>query len=115
MKTRSGTASPFDVDFMYASHYTYLYIVSFRPALLFNAFYPLLQHLFGWGQQAHFKARSKTPPPIVMKDIVVHPMQMAQALEMGASATVLIACVVRLASGSLSSGVSIPHPTVFID
>lgn len=50
-----------------------------------------------------------------MKDIVVHPMQMAQALEMGASATVLIACVVRLASGSLSSGVSIPHPTVFID
>lgn len=87
----------------------------FGPALIFNAFYPLLQHPPRWSQQAHFKARSKTPPPIVMKDIVVHPIQMAQALEMGASATVLIACVVRrLASESLSAGLSTPHPVVFI-
>ncbi|CAM9666966.1 unnamed protein product [Ascophyllum nodosum] len=45
------------------------------------------------GVLAHFKARGKNPPPIVMKDVIVHPMQMAQALEKGAAATVLIACV----------------------
>ncbi|CAN0249720.1 unnamed protein product [Laminaria digitata] len=44
---------------------------------------------------AHFKKLGKTPPPVIMKDIIVHPMQMAQALEKGAAATVLIACVVR--------------------
>eukprot|EP00904_Undaria_pinnatifida_P007686 jgi/Undpi1/4047/HiC_scaffold_16.g07414.m1 len=42
---------------------------------------------------AHFKKLGKPPPPVVMKDIIVHPMQMAQALEKGAAATVLIACV----------------------
>lgn len=30
-----------------------------------------------------------------MKDVIVHPIQMALALEKGAAATVLIACVVR--------------------
>lgn len=30
-----------------------------------------------------------------MKDMIVHPIQMAQALEKGAAGTVLIACVVR--------------------
>ncbi|CAM9755376.1 unnamed protein product, partial [Ectocarpus sp. 8 AP-2014] len=29
---------------------------------------------------AHFKKLGKTPPPIVAKDVIVHPMQMAQAL-----------------------------------
>ncbi|CAN0105947.1 unnamed protein product, partial [Hapterophycus canaliculatus] len=43
---------------------------------------------------AHFKKLGKTPPPIVAKDVIVHPMQMAQALEKGAAGTVLIACVV---------------------
>ncbi|CAM9800510.1 unnamed protein product [Ectocarpus sp. 13 AM-2016] len=42
---------------------------------------------------AHFKKIGKTPPPIVAKDVIVHPMQMAQALEKGAAGTVLIACV----------------------
>lgn len=32
-----------------------------------------------------------------MKDIIVDPMQMAEALEKGATATILIACVVRYA------------------
>eukprot|EP00752_Nemacystus_decipiens_P014650 g13047.t1 len=41
----------------------------------------------------HFKQLGKTPPPIVMKDMIVHPIQMAQALEKGAAGTVLIACV----------------------
>lgn len=51
---------------------------------------------FGVGvEQAHFKSLGKPAPPVVMKDIIVHPMQMAQALEKGAAATVLIACVVR--------------------
>eukprot|EP00903_Cladosiphon_okamuranus_P011971 g11243.t1 len=41
----------------------------------------------------HFKKLGKTPPPIIMKDMIVHPIQMAQALEKGAVGTVLIACV----------------------
>lgn len=45
--------------------------------------------------KAHFKNLGRTPPPIVAKDMIVHPMQMAQALEKGAAGTVLIACVVR--------------------
>ncbi|CAM9560897.1 unnamed protein product [Scytosiphon promiscuus] len=42
---------------------------------------------------AHFKKQGKNPPPIVAKDVIVHPLQMAQALEKGAAGTVLIACV----------------------
>lgn len=45
--------------------------------------------------KGHFKELGKTPPPIVVKDMIVHPIQMAQALEKGAAGTVLIACVVR--------------------
>lgn len=49
----------------------------------------------GAAAQAHCKSLGKAPPPVVAKDVIVHPMQMAQALEKGAAATVLIACVVR--------------------
>lgn len=61
--------------------------------------------------QAHFKKIGKTPPPIVVKDVIVHPMQMAQALEKGAAATVLIACVVSgVYSCDSQDGIPVSRP-----
>mmetsp|Transcript_11092 Transcript_11092/g.37602 ORF Transcript_11092/g.37602 Transcript_11092/m.37602 type:complete len:438 (-) Transcript_11092:138-1451(-) len=35
-----------------------------------------------------------SPPPLLCKDLILHPIQVAQAVEFGASAVVLVACVV---------------------